>query len=104
MPSPTQSEPSVDSLPASLFDISAEAPTIRPADLKNDRFPNGRSSLGKRALLALVRFLIIFCIGVAATLAWQSYGDAAKMIASSYPQLGWLAPQAEPVAQSAPDV
>jgi hypothetical protein len=64
----------------------------------------GRSSLGKRALLALVHFLIIFCIGVAATLAWQSYGDAGReMIANSYPQLGWLAPQA-PVAQSAPDV
>jgi len=26
------------------------------------------------------------------------------MIANSYPQLGWLAPQAEPVTQSAPDV
>jgi septal ring factor EnvC (AmiA/AmiB activator) len=26
------------------------------------------------------------------------------MIASSYPQLGWLAPQAEPVVQKAPDV
>ena len=24
---------------------------------------------------ALARFLIAFCIGVAATLAWQSYGD-----------------------------
>src|SRR5258705_1331034 len=105
MPSPMQSEPSVDSLSASLFDIPAEAPTIRPADLKNDRYPNERSSLGKRALLTLVRFLIIFCIGVAATLAWQSYGDAAReMIANSYPQLGWLAPQAKPVAQSAPDV
>jgi septal ring factor EnvC (AmiA/AmiB activator) len=56
-------------------------------------------------LTALIRFLIIFCIGVSATLAWQSYGDAAReMIASSYPQLGWLAPQAEPVAQNAPDV
>jgi hypothetical protein len=96
-----QSESSADSL---LANPSVKAPAVRPADLKNDRFPNGRSSLGKRALLALVRFLIIFCIGVAATLAWQSYGDAAKMIASSYPQLGWLAPQAEPVAQSAPDV
>src|SRR6266850_2404246 len=105
MPSPMQSEPSVDSLPASLFDIPAEAPTIRPADLKNDRYPNERSSLGKRALLALVRFLIIFCIGVSATLAWQSYGDSARaMIASSYRQLSWLAPQAEPVAQNSPDV
>ncbi len=105
MPSPTQSEPSVESLPASLFDIPAEAPTIRPADLKNDRYPKGRSSLGKRALIALVRFLIISCIGVSATLAWQSYGDPAReMIASWYPQLSWLAPQAEPVPQKAPDV
>jgi hypothetical protein len=48
------------------------------------------------------RFLIAFCIGVAATLAWQSYGDAAReIIASSYPQLGWLAPQAA-AAQAAP--
>jgi hypothetical protein len=39
-------------------------------------------------------FLITFCIGVAATLGWQSYGDAGReMIASSYPQLGWVAPQ-----------
>src|SRR6266446_9419049 len=79
LPSTTQSELSADSLPV--------------------------NSSVKQALLTLVRFLIIFCIGVAATLAWQSYGDAAReMIANSYPQLGWLAPQAEPVAQSAPDV
>jgi hypothetical protein len=46
--------------------------------------------------------VITFCIGVAATLAWQSYGDALReMIASSSPQLGWLAPTA-PVAQTAP--
>ena len=50
------------------------------------------------------RSLIIFCIGVAATLAWQSYGDATReMIASSYPQLGWLAPQTA-AAESTPDI
>jgi hypothetical protein len=39
--------------------------------------------------------VIIFCIGVAATLAWQSYGNAAReMIANSSPQLGWLVPSA----------
>jgi hypothetical protein len=39
--------------------------------------------------------LIAFCIGVAVTLAWQSYGDAAReMIARSSPHLAWLAPQA----------
>jgi hypothetical protein len=84
-------------------DLSVD-PTLRPADLKNDWFPSRRSSLGKRASRALARFLITFCIGVAATLAWQSYGDAARaIVASSSPQLGWLARQAAPVAQTAPD-
>ncbi len=50
-----------------------------------------------------MRLLITFCIGVAVTLAWQSYGDAAReMIANSSPQLGWLAPQTA-AAQTAPD-
>ena len=76
--SKTQSEFSADSLPA--------------------------NSWVKRSLLALVRFLIALGIGIAATLAWQSYGDAARaMIAKSFPRLGWLAPQAKLVAQSAPD-
>ena len=49
-------------------------------------------------------FLITFCSGIAAILAWQSYGDAAKqIIASSYPRLGWLAPRAAPIAYSAHD-
>jgi hypothetical protein len=49
----------------------------------------------KRAWRGLARFLIIFCIGVTATLAWQSYGNAAReMIANSSPQLGWLVPSA----------
>src|SRR5262245_44404095 len=60
-----------------------------------------RPSFGKRVL----RGLMIFCIGIIATLAWQSYGDAARgMIANSYPQFGWLAPQSEAFAQSAPDM
>jgi len=64
-----------------------------------------RPSLGKRASRSLTRFLIIFCIGVAATLAWQSYGDAAReMIANSSPELSWLAPQATPLAQTASDM
>ena len=49
-------------------------------------------------------FLITFCSGIAVILAWQSYGDAAKqIIAGSYPQLGWLAPRAAPIAYSAHD-
>ena len=62
-----------------------------------------RPSLGKRASRGLARFLVVFWGGVAATLAWQLYGDAARaMIANSSPQLGWLAPQTAPVAQIAP--
>lgn len=53
---------------------SVEAPALRPADLKNDRFPNDRPSLRKRVSRALSRLLVTFCAGVAATLAWQSYG------------------------------
>jgi hypothetical protein len=49
-----------------------------------------------------MRFLTAVCVGVAATLAWQSYGDAARQIAAnSYPQLFWLAP-ADAAAQTAP--
>jgi hypothetical protein len=65
--------------------------TLRPADLNNDPLPTDRPSLGRRTSRSLARFLVTACIGVAATLAWQSYGGAAKqMIANSAPQLGWL--------------
>ena len=72
-----------------------------PTDLH--RLPNKQSSFRRRASRFIGRFLIAFWIGVAATLGWQSFGDAARaMIANSSPWLGWLAPQAAPVAQSAP--
>jgi hypothetical protein len=48
----------------------------------------------QRSSRPLTRFIITFGIGVAATLAWQSYGDMAReLVANSYPQLGWLAPE-----------
>jgi len=54
---------------------------------------------------SLTGFLITFCIGIAATLGWQSYGDAAReLVASSYPQLDWLAPKKAPNAPNAPDI
>ena len=50
---------------------------------------------------AFIRFLMVFFIGVAATLAWESHGDAAReRIASWSPHLGWLAPPAAPVSVS----
>jgi septal ring factor EnvC (AmiA/AmiB activator) len=54
-------------------------------------------------MLSLNGLLVTFGIGVAAALAWQSYGDVARHITSSYPQLGWLAPRTAPIAYSAPD-
>jgi cell division septation protein DedD len=67
-------------------------PPLHPSEL--DLIKSTR--LSRRASFALARFLIAFCIGVAATLAWQSYGDAGrKMVASSSPRpVDSLAPQA----------
>jgi cell division septation protein DedD len=60
---------------------------LEPTDLDLVARPSKQASF--------VRFLVAFCVGVAATLAWQSYGGAArKMIASWSPQLRWSAPQA----------
>ena len=71
-----------------------------PEDLLAGEPSVERPALRKRGSLA--RVLITFCVGVAATLAWQSYGDAAReMVASKYPELGWLGPQAA-VAQTVP--
>src|SRR5712671_2835031 len=102
MPSPAKSEFYAGLLPV---EPSEPPPRVRPTTLENDQSQNNRQpSLRKRASRAFSRFLITFCIGGASTLAWQSYGDAARaMIANSYPQLGWLAPQAEPVAQNVPE-
>jgi hypothetical protein len=99
MPSSTQSEISKGALPVKKL---VELITIDPANLKNNKPQSGQARLDTRILLVLAA--ITFCIGVAATLVWQSRGDAArKTIASAFSRLGWLAPQVAPVAQSAPD-
>ncbi len=77
MPSNTQPEFSAASL---LVKSSVEAAGRCPAEVKNDRLPTSRPSLGKRASLALAYYLVVFSVGVAATLAWQTYGDAARQL------------------------
>jgi hypothetical protein len=73
---------STETITMSRTDPSSD---VRPAVLKRKQ-----PSLSRRA----ARSLIIFCMGIAATLAWQSYGEVAReTIASSFPQLGWLEPQ-----------
>jgi flagellar motility protein MotE (MotC chaperone) len=48
------------------------------------------SQAKRRGSRGFARYLVAICIGVAATLAWQSYGEAAKqVIATSAPELGW---------------
>ncbi len=59
-----------------------------------------RPSRARRASRAFIRYVVAICIGVAATLAWQSYGEATKqMIAMRAPQLGW-SPEAQQMIAS----
>ena len=64
------------------------------------------SDLGEirpRVSRGVVRFLIIFSIGVGASLAWHWYGDAARaMIATSWPQLASVAREPASVLRAAP--
>jgi hypothetical protein len=53
------------------------------------------SPLGKLVSLAFLRVLLIFLVGFAAGVAWQSYGnEARKTVAGWSPRLAWVAPAA----------
>jgi hypothetical protein len=74
-------------------------PPLHPSEL--DRYEKEPSSVSRWVPVAFVRFIFIFFIGVATTLAWQSYGNAARrMVAQLNPRLGWLAPPAAPTTPS----
>jgi hypothetical protein len=74
-------------------------PPLHPSEL--NVITRARLRLAKLVPFAFARVLMIFFIGVAATLAWQSYGAAAReMIAGWSPHLGWLAP---PPASASPE-
>jgi hypothetical protein len=75
--------------------LAAPSLDIAPRPLGNDEAagdlgsPSEPRSRDRRAMRGPVRFLLAVCIGVVATLAWQSYGAAARhMIATLVPQLG----------------
>jgi hypothetical protein len=96
---PAESESPRSSLPVKRQLVEKLA--IDPADLKNDQPQSKWSWPGKQVTLTLLP--ITFCIGVAATLAWQSYGDVTRnAMVYSFPGLGWLSPQAVPVTQNTP--
>ena len=91
-----------------------------------DRLVAIEKEIKRRGSRGFRRYLVAILIGVAATLAWQSYGESAKqivatrtpelgwspgakqMIASSIQWIGWTKPpagpdkQAPPVAETAP--
>ena len=55
-----------------------------------DRLVAIEKEIKRRRSRGFARYLVAICIGVAGTLAWQSYGDAAKqVIATRAPELGW---------------
>jgi hypothetical protein len=88
-------------LPKLPTDLAASRPGLDP--MAGSSVGAMGPSLG--ASRGLARFLIIFSIGIGATLGWQSFGDAARaMLANSSPQLGWLAPQTAPLAQTTPSM
>jgi hypothetical protein len=89
---------------AGLLPVELPDEFVRLADPKNDQSPNRQPPLGRRGLRFLALILTTFCIVVALTLAWWSYGDATRrMIANSYPQFGWWTPRRAATDQKAPD-
>ena len=69
---------------------AVEAPS---GGFKNDGLVSGRPSIVSRMFRTLARFSIAVLIGVCATLAWQSHGDqATEMVSTWVPALRWLFP------------
>src|SRR5713226_4596226 len=80
----------------------------RPSGLKDDHIASDRPSIGRRIFRTLTRFFIAVLIGIGATLAWQSHGDAARdMVVARAQLLGWLfsisTTKSPAVAATAPD-
>ena len=80
----------------------------RPPGLNDDQVASDQPSIGRRIFRTLARFIIAVLIGIGATLAWQSHGDAAReMVVARAPSLGWLlsvsTTKSPAVAATAPD-
>jgi cytoskeletal protein RodZ len=77
--------------PKPVEDLDNLIPRVsRLDDETSDRVRARESRTKRRSSRGIARFLVAICIGVAGTLAWQSYGQAAKqMLAAKAPELGW---------------
>ena len=75
---------------------SVDATMPLSCGVKNDPDSGRQAVPEKRDSRAIARFLVAICIGVIATLAWQSYSNAAKqLVAGSSLPSGGLAPIAQ---------
>ena len=101
---PSHTQPGLSS--ALLVRPSVDAGAGCPVEVKNDQLPTSRLSLGNRASLAFAYYMIVFSIGIAATLAWQNYGDAARQLiapaasAPDQPQLNAISLDLDAVRRS----
>jgi len=90
-------------MPMTISELSRSRPATErsnklrlPATIRN-LITRIRLWLGKLFSLAFVRVLMIFLLGFAAGIAWESYGGAArKTVAGWSPHLAWVAPAAVP--------
>ena len=77
---------------------AVEAPS---GGFKNEGLVSGRPSIVSRMFRTIARFSIAVLIGVCATLAWQSHGDQAKEMVSTWvPALRWLSPVSTTISPS----
>jgi hypothetical protein len=80
--------------------------TLNSGDLEDDPFAGASEHQLEPAVRrksSSLALLIMFCVGVAVTVAWYTFGDPAReAIAGMSPQLAWMAPQQPaPVAPAA---
>src|SRR5215475_9676225 len=94
---------------SSLTEFSKSRAATEPSSKQPHRLAvrnlitTARSWLGKAGSFAVVRVLVIFFVGFAAGIVWQSYSNAGrKVIAGWSPHLAWLAPAAT-AGSTAPD-
>jgi TolA-binding protein len=97
--------------PAGSLPIRGPA-TLDSGDLEDDPFASEHQPelvVTRKSSLGL---LIMFCVGIGVTVAWYTFGGAAReAIAGMSPQLAWMAPQpavvapvADPAAPAVPTI
>jgi hypothetical protein len=63
---------------------SEDLQNLLVVDSQAKRAPESQAK--SRASRPFVRYLVAICIGIAGTLAWQSYGEATKQIIATRPR------------------